>query len=97
MHHLDKFALFLLFGGLSDWFSACVFISPLSGGNVVNIFEGSGKVELIGISYRIADVGNGQFCQLEQFGGFCHTVSDQKFLRGFSHSFPEDFTEIAAV
>ena len=54
-------------------------------------------MELIFISYRGADIRDGQGSQLQQFRGFYHTVVYQEFLRGFSHGLMENLSKIAAV
>lgn len=61
------------------------------------MFKGSGKMELVVIAYRLADISDGQMRQLQKFGGFCHAVIHQEILRGPAHGIFEDFSKITPV
>ena len=54
-------------------------------------------MELIGVAYRIAHIGNGKFCEFEKFRSFCHTIRHEKLLGGFPHILMKNLSEITAV
>ena len=54
-------------------------------------------MQLARIADGIADVLDGQLCQLQKFCRFGHAVLDQEFLRAFAHCVPEDFAEVTSV
>ena len=58
-------------------------------------FEGSGKMELVGITHSIADVVYTSSVSFSSSAG--HAVADKKFLRTLTHCVAEDFAEVAAV
>ena len=54
-------------------------------------------MQLIGISYRIPDIPDRQFCEFQQFCRLCHPIGNQKFLRGFPQRISENLAEITQV
>ena len=70
---------------------------PLPRGDLVYIFKGPGKMQLAGISHRIADIPDGQVRQLQKLRRLGHPVADQKLLGTLTHGVPENLAKIAAV
>ncbi len=54
--------------------SNLVLIPPLPRRYAVQVLEGAGKVQLVGIAYGVADIADGQLRQLQQLSRFDHAV-----------------------
>lgn len=74
-----------------------ILIPPLPGRDAVDIFKCSGKMKLVGIAHRIADVCDGKLGQLQKLSRFRHTIRDKELLRGFPHIFVKNLSEITPV
>ena len=72
-------------------------IAPLPGGDLIDILEGPGKMQLIGIPHHVSDIGDGQVREQQKLGGLGHAVGDEEFLGSFAHALMKYFPEVAAV
>ena len=51
-----------------------ILIPPFPRRYAVQVLEGAGKVQLVGIAYGVADIADGQLRQLQQLSRFDHAV-----------------------
>ena len=69
----------------------------LPGGNAVDVFEGSGKVQLVVVADLGGNLADGQAGLLQQLGGPGHPVVQQVGLGAFAYGIPEHLAEVTAV
>ena len=74
-----------------------VFLAIFSGRLSIYIFEGSGKVKLVGIAYLDADIFYRRVRGFQKLRSPGHTVVDQEFLWSLSDHFFKNFAEVASV
>ena len=61
------------------------------------MFKCPGKVQRVVVAHSGADASYGKLRQFQKLGSFRHAVIQEKFLSGYSKSFFENLSEIAAV